>query len=99
MNYFKQLKKQLIDTNLQFALYGDEMDMEYMWECQLDGKCPKTELKNMFESQSIFYNANEYKRLVLHNVYTPLQDARYGHYDLQEPVIRLLAFIHSLLNK
>ena len=65
--------------------------MEYMWECQLDGKCPKRELKNMFESQSIFYNANEYQRLVFTGF------SRYSSFD--DYVIYSLAFIHSLLNK
>jgi hypothetical protein len=93
MKYFKELKKRLIDTNLHFAMH--DICMDFVQECQIEGKNPKTQLKKMFEGASIFYNANEYRNLVLVGIYSPLQDARHGHYDLQEPIIRLLAFIHQ----
>jgi len=93
MKYFKELKKRLIDTNLHFAVH--DMCMVFVQECRIEGKNPETEIKKMFEGASIFYNANEYKNLVLADIYSPLENARHGHYDLQEPFIRLLAFIHQ----
>lgn len=96
MKYFQNLNHAMCDVIAGFANHN--VCNDYLTECQASNKEPKIFTASDFMSESIFKNAYEYKKLVLVGVYSPLQDAKYGHYDLQEPVIRLLAFIYSLKN-